>query len=72
MRSYIKSAKERSMMFMREKISGVYKITNMVNGLFYISSSKDIHTRWKQHKKNLRNGDHNNTHLQNAWNLYGE
>ena len=36
---------------MAEKISGVYKITNTVTGDFYIGSSKDVKSRWKNHKK---------------------
>lgn len=57
---------------MVNKICGVYKITNTVNGKFYVGSSKDIKGRWYQHKKKLREGIHGNLHLQNAWNLYGE
>lgn len=56
---------------MADKKCGVYKITNMVNGKFYIGSSNDILKRWVQHKTNLNAKEHNNTHLQNAWNLYG-
>ena len=33
------------------KISGVYKITNTVTGDFYIGSSKNIKSRWADHKK---------------------
>ena len=36
---------------MAEIISGVYKITNIVTGDFYIGSSKNIKIRWKDHKK---------------------
>lgn len=32
------------------KLSGIYKITNMVTGDFYIGSSKDIKHRWARHK----------------------
>lgn len=32
------------------KISGVYKITNTITGDFYIGSSKDIKSRWANHK----------------------
>ena len=32
------------------KISGVYKITNIITGDFYIGSSKDVKQRWSQHK----------------------
>ena len=53
------------------KICGVYKITNAVNGKFYIGSSNNIKNRWYQHKKSLNEGIHGNIHLQNAWNKYG-
>ena len=33
------------------KISGVYKITNTVTCDFYIGSSKDVKSRWTDHKK---------------------
>ena len=33
------------------KISGVYKITNIITGEFYIGSSKDIKQRWADHKR---------------------
>ena len=33
------------------KISGVYKITNIITGDFYIGSSKDVKRRWKEHKR---------------------
>ena len=34
----------------KKKISGVYKITNIITGDFYIGSSKDIKLRWANHK----------------------
>ena len=55
-----------------QKICGVYKITNIVNGKIYIGSSKDIKSRWSQHKTQLREGSHGNSYLQNAWNKYCE
>ena len=33
---------------------GIYKITNTVNGKFYIGSSKNIEIRWRVHRRNLR------------------
>jgi group I intron endonuclease len=52
--------------------SGVYKITNEVNGKFYIGSSKDIDDRWENgHKGYLNRNQHVNPKLQNAWNYYG-
>ena len=35
---------------MAEKISAVYKITNTVTGDFYIGSSKNVRSRWINHK----------------------
>lgn len=52
--------------------SGVYAITNLVNGNRYIGSSKNIGKRWALHKCELNKGTHHNSHLQNAWNLYGK
>lgn len=57
---------------MKNKICGVYKITNLVNGKIYVGSSKDIKNRWYQHKKQLNEGTHGNPHLQNAWDKYKE
>ena len=56
----------------QEKISGVYKITNIINGKSYIGSSINIYDRWREHKRELRKNKHHSTHLQSAWNKYGE
>lgn len=56
---------------MANKICGIYKITNNINGKFYIGSSNDIKNRWYQHKKKLNSEEHGNPHLQKAWILYG-
>lgn len=52
--------------------SGVYKITCIVNGKFYIGSSINFKIRWRDHLSELRRGIHDNPHLQNAFNKYGE
>ena len=52
--------------------SGIYQITNKVNGKFYIGSSIQIEIRWKQHINALKKGNHCNKKLQNSWNKYGE
>lgn len=52
--------------------SGVYQIQNTVSGRTYIGSSVRIARRLSQHKTALRKGIHQNRHLQNAWNKYGE
>lgn len=54
------------------KISGIYSIDNITDGKSYIGSSVDIKHRWYRHLKKLRKNCHNNHHLQNAWNKYGE
>lgn len=50
---------------------GIYKLTNTVNGKFYIGSAKDIDFRVERHFSNLRHESHCNAHLQRAWNQYG-
>lgn len=52
--------------------SGIYKITNIINGNFYIGSSSNIRKRKEKHFRYLRKGEHENKHLQNAFNKYGE
>lgn len=51
---------------------GVYKITNIITGKFYIGSSKNIETRLKRHFKALETNTHGNKHLQNSYNKYGK
>lgn len=51
--------------------SGVYCITNKVNGKRYIGSAVDIALRWRVHTFHLRKNDHHSKRLQNAWNKYG-
>lgn len=55
-----------------EKLSGVYRIRNKVNGKFYIGRSIDINKRFYQHKSALRKGKHGSIYLQRAWDKYGE
>ena len=57
---------------MEPKTCGIYKITNTVNGKFYIGSSSNIDARRKRHIRQLRTNSHDNIHLQRAWDLYGE
>lgn len=52
---------------------GVYFIVNIINGKKYIgSSTMKIKHRIQHHFSELKRNNHKNTHLQNAWNLYGE
>ena len=50
---------------------GIYKITNIQTGMFYIGSSKNIKRRFWEHESKLRNNSHVNYKLQNSWNKYG-
>ncbi len=52
--------------------SGVYYILNIINGKRYIGSSVNIKQRWRAHLRELRNGIHCNSHLQRAFDKYGE
>lgn len=51
----------------------IYKIENLVNGMVYIGQTiTSYERRIGRHKWELRNHRHNNTHLQRAWDKYGE
>ena len=49
-------------------ITGIYKITNIINGKCYIGQSIDIHKRWAEHK---RKNNNENTYLRKAIKKYG-
>jgi group I intron endonuclease len=51
---------------------GIYKIINAINNKFYVGSAVDLKRRKTRHFSELRNGRHNNRHLQAAWGKYGE
>ena len=51
---------------------GIYMILNKNNGKIYIGQSIDAEYRMKKHKQQLTGNYHSNTHLQRAWNKYGE
>lgn len=53
-------------------VCGVYAIINKTNGYIYVGSSINVHRRKLRHFRYLKNGEHENTHLQNAYNKYGE
>lgn len=52
--------------------SGVYVILNSQNGHLYIGSAVNVANRWGHHRPLLRQGRHHSSHLQRAWNKYGE
>lgn len=57
---------------MKMKPIGVYKITNIITGDYYIGSSDNIEKRFLAHRYRLINNTHINCHLQHAWNKWGK
>ena len=52
---------------------GIYGIKNKVNNKIYVGKTMmNFGDRWNCHKSQLRGGYHDNPHLQNSWNKYGE
>lgn len=51
--------------------SGIYVITNLVNGNRYIGSTKCFSKRWYEHRTCLVQSTHPNRHLQSAYAKYG-
>lgn len=56
-----------------DKLPGIYKITNVINGKIYIGSAVNCFRRlFNEHLKDLIKNKHINTHLQRAFNKYGK
>ena len=53
---------------MRLKTSGIYKITNNLNGKVYVGQSKNVWHREIEHFTALRRGHHENKLMQRDWN----
>jgi len=54
------------------KGTGVYSITNKVNGKRYVgSASTSFVSRWRNHKSKATLNKHHSNHFQKAWNKYG-
>ena len=53
-------------------IGYIYQIENLVTHESYIGQTIDFKRRKRDHINNLKNNQHDNPKLQNAWNKYGE
>jgi len=51
--------------------SGIYLITNTINGKRYVGQAVDLHVRIAHHKSALRRGKHHSAHLQASWDKHG-
>ena len=51
--------------------AGIYKITCLPTGKYYIGSSLNIKGRFLKHKSDLKIQKHGNKYLQKAWNKHG-
>lgn len=51
---------------------GVYRITHVPSGKFYIGSSKHCERRFNEHRSNLNSKKHHCHALQNSWTKHGE
>ncbi len=49
----------------------IYKITNSVNGKYYLGSTTNLEQREYDHWHRLKRNDHDNPYLQASWNKYG-
>lgn len=55
------------------KKNGIYGIRNKINNKVYVGKTEvNFGDRWDSHKSKLRYNRHDNSHLQRAWNKYGE
>ena len=53
---------------MTRPVSGIYKITNNINGKIYIGQSQNVYERRVEHFTALRRGWHPNKEMQKDWN----
>lgn len=53
-------------------MGAIYSILNKNNGKIYVGQTINVSDRFSKHKSELNNQHHHNSHLQSAWNKYGE
>jgi len=66
----VKDLLDKEDMVLKESV--IYAIINIVDQKLYIGSAVQARRRKQEHLSRLRNGNHCNTHLQGAYNKYGE
>lgn len=55
-----------------EKICGIYKIENLINGKSYIGQSNHILRRFREHRTGLNTKIKHGKHFISAWHKYGQ
>ena len=55
-----------------DKIAGIYQLINKANNKVFINSTTNIQTAKENLINKLKNNEHKNQRLQDAWNKYGE
>lgn len=56
---------------MNKREKAIYKITNIITGIYYIGSSINVRSRIANHKRDLEKQRHCNPYLQASFNKYG-
>lgn len=56
---------------LKNQNSGIYSITHLKTGNFYIGSAKNFNKRWSAHICHLKKNKHHSPYLQNIYNKYG-
>lgn len=57
--------------YSKNKVAGIYCITNTVNNKKYIGRSISVYERFNSHLKDLLDNKHHSFHLQRSFNKYG-
>jgi group I intron endonuclease len=50
----------------------IYRIRNVINGKVYVGSTKNLKSRWCDHRSSLRRGTNSSRRLQSEWEIFGD